>query len=136
MCLKYYEGSLKTQSMMQSTICLPRLSNSLLLKCNVHKIIKRSFHGLQCGLKGRRKEVDKYFGNVELKAKKTMEQPTLNQGNIKGTKALTLIEVLPQIKGNELNMCFYPFFFFLPFCLSYFFFSFLFCFFVFFFKLK
>jgi len=37
--------------MMQSTTCLPRFSNSLPLKCNVHKIIKRPFYGLW--LKGR-----------------------------------------------------------------------------------
>jgi len=51
MCLKYNEGSLKTQSMMQSTICLPRFSNSLPLKCNVHKTIKRCFMGCDVGLK-------------------------------------------------------------------------------------
>jgi len=69
MCLKYNEGSLKTQSTMQSTICLPRFSNSLPLKCNVHMEIKRSFKGCNVGLKGMGKEVDKYFfGNMELKA--------------------------------------------------------------------
>ena len=51
MCLKYSEGSVKTQSMIQSTICLPRLSNSLPLKCNVYKTIKRSFMGCNVGLK-------------------------------------------------------------------------------------
>ena len=42
-----------------------------------------------------------------------MEQPTLDQRNIKSTKTLALIEALPQIKGNELNMSFYSFSFFL-----------------------
>ena len=53
MCLKYKVGSLKTQSMMQSTICLPRFSNSLPLKRNVHNTIKRSFMGCNVGLKVR-----------------------------------------------------------------------------------
>jgi len=47
--------------------------------------------------------VDKCFGNVELKAMKIMEQRTLDQRNIKSTKTLTPIEVLPELKGNELN---------------------------------
>jgi len=34
-------------------------------------------------MKGWGKEVDKCFGNVELKAVQTMEQPTLYQRNIK-----------------------------------------------------
>jgi len=55
--------------------------------------------------------VDKCFGNVELKALKTMEQPTLDQRNIKSTKTLTPIEIFPQIKGNELNKPFILFFF-------------------------
>jgi len=37
-------------------------------------IIERTFKGCNVGLKG--KEVDKYFGIVELKAKKTKEQST------------------------------------------------------------
>ena len=37
---------------------------------------------------------------------KTMEQPTLDQRNIKSTKTLTPIEIFPQIKGNELNKAF------------------------------
>jgi len=74
--LKCNLGSLKTQSMMQSTICLPRFLNSLPLKCNVHKIIKRSFMGCNVGLKVKGKEVDKCFGNVELIAMQTMEQPS------------------------------------------------------------
>ena len=51
MCLEYNECSLKTQSMMHSTIGLPRFSNSLPLKCNVHKIIKRSFMGYNVDLR-------------------------------------------------------------------------------------
>jgi len=34
---------------------------------------------LECGLKGKGKEVDKCFGNVELIAIKSMKQPTLDQ---------------------------------------------------------
>jgi len=55
MCLKYNESLLKTQSMIQSTICLPRFSNSKPLKCNVHKIIKRSFMSCNMGLKVKEK---------------------------------------------------------------------------------
>ena len=68
------------------------------------------------------------FGNVELKAMKTMEQPTLDQRNIKSTKTLTPIEIFPQIKGNELNKPFILFFFFLFFsfcCFIFYFFIFL-----------
>jgi len=98
MCLKYNEGSIKTQSMMQCTICLPKFSNSLPLKCNVHKTIKRSFIGCNVGLKGKGKEVDKCLGNVELKAMKTIEQPTLDQRITKITKTLTRIEILLKLK--------------------------------------
>jgi len=65
--------------MTQTTIGLPRFSNSLPLECNVYMTIKRSFHGLQYGLKGRGKDRNKYCQNVELKAKKTIEQSTLDQ---------------------------------------------------------
>jgi len=41
----------------------------------------------------------------------TMEQPTLDQRNIKSTKSLTLIEVFSQFKGNELNRPFIHCFF-------------------------
>jgi len=41
-----------------------------------------------------------FLGFVELIAKKTMEQATINQRNIKSTKTLIPIEVLPQIKEN------------------------------------
>ena len=51
MCLEYNKGSVKTQSMMHSSIGLPRFSNSLPLKCNVHKITKRSFVGYNVGLR-------------------------------------------------------------------------------------
>ena len=71
--------------------------------------IKRSFHGLQCGLKGRGKEEDQCFGNVELKAMKSMEQPTLDQKSIKSTKTLTPIEIFPQIEANELEPFIYLF---------------------------
>jgi len=54
--------------------------------------------------------VDKCFANVELIAMKTMEQPTLDERNIKSTKTLTPLEVLPQTKGNELNRPFIHFF--------------------------
>jgi len=69
--------------------------------------------------------------NVELKAIQTMEQPTLNQRNIKSTKILTTIEKLPLIKGNELHK---PFIFFLSF-FSFFKISFIFVF-PFFFQMK
>ena len=36
-----------------------------------------------------------FLGFVELIAKKTMEQPTINQIDIKSTKTLTKIKVLP-----------------------------------------
>ena len=42
-----------TQSRMHSTICLPRVSNSLPLICNEHKIIKRAFYGCNVGFKVR-----------------------------------------------------------------------------------
>ena len=48
--------------------------------------------GCNVGLKGKGKEVDKCFRNVELKAIKTIEQPTLDQGNIKSTKTLTQLK--------------------------------------------
>jgi len=57
------------------------------------------------------KEVDKCFGNVELRAMKTMEQPTLDQRDTKSTKTLILIEVFPQTKGSELNRPFIHIFF-------------------------
>jgi len=63
------------------------------------------------GLKGKGKEVGKCFGYVELKAMKTMKQPTLDQRNTKSTKTLTPIEILLLIKGNELKRPFiFPFF--------------------------
>jgi len=51
------------------------------------------------GLKEGEKSWTNILGFVELIAKKTMEQPSINQGNIKSTKLLTLIEALPQIEG-------------------------------------
>jgi len=53
---------------------------------------------------------------------KTMEQPTINQRNTKSTKTLTLIEVLVQIKENELNRPFMHCFLFLTFFTFVFFF--------------
>jgi len=69
--------------MMQTTMSLPRFSNCLPLEWNVHMMIKNSFHGLWHGLKGKGKERDKCFGNMEVKATKTMEQPTLEQNKNK-----------------------------------------------------
>jgi len=56
------------------------------LKCIVQKIIKRSFKGCNVGFKGKGEEVDKWFGNVELKVIKSMEQATLYQSKIKKYK--------------------------------------------------
>jgi len=73
--------------------------------------------------------MDKWFGNVDLKSMKTMEQPTMNQIIMKNINTLTLYnKVLPTTKGDEFNLPFICCFFFL-------FFSFFFLFaFVFFFK--
>jgi len=69
--------------MMQTTVCFLRFSNSLPVEYNVHMTTKRSSHGSERGLKGRRKERDKCFENRELKATKTTEQPTLDQNENK-----------------------------------------------------
>jgi len=79
--------------------------------------------------------VDKYFVNVELKAMNTMEQPTLDQRIIKSTKTQTPIEILPQIKGNELKkplILFFFLFFFLFLFLNFIFFLFFLIFYLFF----
>jgi len=41
--------------------------------------MRRSFMGCNVGLKVREKRWTNEFGNVELKAMKTIEQPTINQ---------------------------------------------------------
>jgi len=57
-------------------------------------------------LKVEGKEMDKCFGNVQLKAMKTMEQPTMNQIIIKNINTLTPYnKVLPTTEiGDELTM--------------------------------
>ena len=47
---------------MQNTIGLPRFSSSPPLECNMQSTIKRTFHGLSCGLKGKGEEMNECFG--------------------------------------------------------------------------
>jgi len=70
MCLKYNTGSLQTQSMTQSTICMPRFSNSLPLKCNMYKTIKRSFMSCNVGLKVGEKRGTNVFAICGAKSQK------------------------------------------------------------------
>ena len=130
MCLKYHKGSLKTQSRMPSTICLPRFSSSLPLKCNVHKkTIKRTFKGCNVGLKVRGKKWINIFGNVELKVKKiygASDSLPKKQNN-----SNPKIEILPLInEENELHklLFLFSFLFFYFFFFTYFFHFFCFCF--------
>jgi len=73
--------------------------------------------GCNVGLKVGKKIWTNILGFVELIAKNTMDQLTIDQIGIKSTKTLTPIEGLPQIKGNDLNMpfihCFFLYFYFL-----------------------
>ena len=90
---------------MQTTMSLPRFSNCLPLEWNVHMMIKNSFHGLWHGLKGKGKERDKCFGNIELKAMKTMKQALINQHENEHYKHSTPNQKQsPQWIGNELTM--------------------------------
>jgi len=70
----------------------------------------KSFYRLQCGLKGREKEMDKYFGICGANSQKdhgaTDNRPSRHQH----TKTLTPIKGLSQMKGNEVNMPFIHFF--------------------------
>ena len=85
-----------------------------------NKIIKRSVMDCKVGLRVGGKKWTNVLAMWSYKAMKTMKQPTLDQRNIKSTKSLTSIGILPQIRGNELSKPFihcFSFSFFLLFLL-------------------
>ena len=65
--------------MMQSTICLPRFSRSLPLKCNVHKTIKGLSRAVMWAKRWGKGGGQIFLGFVELEAMMMMEQPTKDQ---------------------------------------------------------
>jgi len=115
--------------MMQTTIGLSRFSSflSLRMQC-AHRQSRGLFMGSNVGLKVGKKRWANILGFVERIAKKTTEQPTVNQIIMKNINTLTPCnKVLPPTKGNESNLPFYSLFFFFHYFLFFwflFFFSF------------
>jgi len=125
--------------MMQTTIGLSRFSGSLALRMQCAYRQSRGLY-LSCnvGLKVGKKRWTNVLGFAELIAKKTMEQPTMNQIIMKNINTLNPYnKVLPITERNELNVpficCFFLsffslfvliFIFFLLFLVSFFFFFF------------
>jgi len=100
---------------MQSTICLPRVSNSLPLECNEHKIIKRAFKGYNVGFKVRGRG-----------GQMSWEWGAINHDNYGASNTLPnkYNNSNPKITYNKYFILFFLFFFFL--CV--FFSTFVFCF--------